>query len=137
MSGPPQSEYTQRKIYVSNVSAELDPRKLLEFFSKFGEIEEGPLGLDKQTGKPRGFCLFVYKSLESAKKALEEPHKNYEGHMLHCQKAVDGRSTLRGTSTSSHIIITTTSTSRGFIITRRRRGSMLEAVVGQGTRAGT
>ncbi|KAI6687052.1 hypothetical protein NL676_023880 [Syzygium grande] len=84
------SEYTQRKIYVSNVGAELDPKKLTEFFAKFGEIEEGPLGLDKLTGKPKGFCLFVYKTIESAKKALEEPHKSFEGHMLHCQKAIDG-----------------------------------------------
>nr|GMD64810.1 UBP1-associated protein 2B-like [Ipomoea batatas] len=51
---PPVSEYTQRKIFVSNVSADLDPKKLLEFFSKYGEIEEGPLGLDKHTGKPKG-----------------------------------------------------------------------------------
>ncbi|KAL7600235.1 hypothetical protein Lser_V15G22953 [Lactuca serriola] len=87
---PPVSEYTQRKIFVSNVSAEIDPQKLLEFFSKYGEVEDGPLGLDKQTGKPRGFALFVYKSVESAKKALEEPHKVFEGHNLNCQKAVDG-----------------------------------------------
>lgn len=84
------SEHTQKKIYVSNVGAELDPQKLLAFFSKFGEIEEGPLGLDKYTGRPKGFCLFVYKSAESAKRALEEPHKTFEGHVLHCQKAIDG-----------------------------------------------
>ncbi|KAK7336366.1 hypothetical protein VNO77_16904 [Canavalia gladiata] len=89
-SATPVSEYTQRKIYVSNVGAELDPQKLLAFFSRFGEIEEGPLGLDKVTGKPKGFCLFVYKSPESAKRALEEPHKEFEGHILHCQKAIDG-----------------------------------------------
>ncbi|PKU66937.1 Heterogeneous nuclear ribonucleoprotein 1 [Dendrobium catenatum] len=86
----PSSEYTQRKIYVSNVGADLDPNKVLQFFSKFGEIEEGPLGLDKATGKPRGFCLFVYKNAESAKNALEEPHKNFEGNILHCQRAIDG-----------------------------------------------
>ncbi|CAH8360424.1 unnamed protein product [Eruca vesicaria subsp. sativa] len=84
------SEFTQKKIYVSNVGAELDPQKLLAFFSKFGEIEEGPLGLDKYTGRPKGFCLFVYKSAESAKRALEEPHKSFDGHVLHCQKAIDG-----------------------------------------------
>lgn len=84
------SEYTQRKIYVSNVGAELDPQKLYAFFSKYGEIEEGPLGLDKMTGKPKGFCLFVYKTMESAKRALEEPHKNFDGHILHCQRAIDG-----------------------------------------------
>ncbi|KAF8102082.1 hypothetical protein N665_0201s0370 [Sinapis alba] len=87
---PSNSEHTQKKIYISNVGAELDPQKLLAFFSKFGEIEEGPLGLDKYTGKPKGFCLFVYKSAESAKRALEEPHKSFEGHVLHCQKAIDG-----------------------------------------------
>lgn len=87
---PPASEYTQRKIYVSNVGADVDPQKLLSFFSQFGEVDEGPLGLDKMTGKPKGFCLFVYKSIESARKALEEPHKNFEGHVLHCQKAIDG-----------------------------------------------
>ncbi|KAK8918672.1 hypothetical protein KSP39_PZI021610 [Platanthera zijinensis] len=86
----PVSELTQRKIYVSNVGSDIDPHKILQFFSKFGEIEEGPLGLDKTTGKPRGFCLFVYKNAESAKRALEEPHRNFEGHILHCQKAIDG-----------------------------------------------
>ncbi|KAK4780439.1 hypothetical protein SAY87_016545 [Trapa incisa] len=52
-------------------------------------IEEGPLGLDKVMGKSKGFCLFVYKTLESAKKSLEEPYKIFED-MLHCQKAIDG-----------------------------------------------
>ncbi|KAF8104291.1 hypothetical protein N665_0175s0020 [Sinapis alba] len=84
------TEHTQRKIYVSNVGEELDPQKLLAFFSRFGEVEEGPLGLDKFTGRPKGFCLFVYKSAESAKKALQEPHKTFEGNILHCQKAIDG-----------------------------------------------
>ncbi|KAF5768090.1 putative RNA recognition motif domain, nucleotide-binding alpha-beta plait domain superfamily [Helianthus annuus] len=95
-NGPQVSEYTQRKIFVSNVAAEIDPQKLTEFFAKFGEIEEGPLGLDKQTGKPKGFALFVYKSIESAKKALEEPHKIFEGHTLNCQKAVDGPKPVKG-----------------------------------------
>ncbi|KAI3798008.1 hypothetical protein L1987_33274 [Smallanthus sonchifolius] len=95
-TAPLVSEYTQRKIFVSNVAAEIDPQKLTEFFSKFGEIEEGPLGLDKQTGKPKGFALFVYKSVEGAKKALEEPHKIFEGHTLHCQKAVDGPKPVKG-----------------------------------------
>lgn len=89
-AAPPVSEYTQRKIFVSNVSADVDPKKLVDFFSQFGEIEEGPLGIDKQTGKFKGFCLFVYKSIEGAKKALEEPHKLFEATTLHCQKAVDG-----------------------------------------------
>jgi heterogeneous nuclear ribonucleoprotein A1/A3 len=87
---PPVLEYTQRKIFVSNVGADIDTQKLFQFFSKYGEIEEGPLGLDKVTRKPMGFALFVYKTIEGAKKALEEPHKSFEGIVLHCQKAIDG-----------------------------------------------
>jgi heterogeneous nuclear ribonucleoprotein A1/A3 len=87
---PQGSEYTQRKIYISNVGPDLEAQKLFAYFSRFGEIEEGPLGLDKVTGKPKGFCLFVYKSAESARRALEEPHKEFEGHILHCQRAIDG-----------------------------------------------
>ncbi|XP_004289264.1 PREDICTED: UBP1-associated protein 2B-like [Fragaria vesca subsp. vesca] len=98
----PVSEYTQRKIYVSNVGADLDPQKLLVFFSRFGEIEEGPLGLDKATGRPKGFCLFVYKSPESAKRALEEPHKNFDGHILHCQKAIDGPKPVKSHHGNQH-----------------------------------
>ncbi|MBA0825299.1 hypothetical protein Goarm_021898, partial [Gossypium armourianum] len=101
-TGPPVSEYTQRKIFVSNVSPELDPEHLLEFFKQYGEIEEGPMGLDKQTGKPKGFALFVYRSVESAKKALEEPHKNFQGHVLHCQKAIDGPKQTKGVSGGHH-----------------------------------
>ncbi|GAB2210052.1 hypothetical protein Drorol1_Dr00015305 [Drosera rotundifolia] len=84
------SEHSVRKIYVSNVSPEIDPGKLTGYFAKYGEIEEGPLGIDKATGKFKGFCLFVYKTVEGAKRALEEAHKNFEGHMLHCQQAIDG-----------------------------------------------
>ncbi|CAH8363366.1 unnamed protein product [Eruca vesicaria subsp. sativa] len=98
----PGTEHTQRKIYVSNVGAEVDPEKLLEFFSRFGEVEEGPLGLDKFTGRPKGFCLFVYKSAESAKKALQEPHKSFEGSVLHCQKAIDGPKQGKQQQFSSH-----------------------------------
>ncbi|KAJ0958213.1 hypothetical protein HanPSC8_Chr01g0036481 [Helianthus annuus] len=45
-NAPVVSEYTQGKIFVSNVAADIDPNKLLEFFSKlleffskFGEID--------------------------------------------------------------------------------------------------
>jgi heterogeneous nuclear ribonucleoprotein A1/A3 len=81
----------QRKIFVGNVHADVDVDRLYEYFSQFGEIEEGPLGFDKTTGKPKGFALFVYKSVESARRALEEPTRNFDGKMLNVQKAIDGR----------------------------------------------
>ncbi|XP_065873726.1 UBP1-associated protein 2B-like isoform X2 [Euphorbia lathyris] len=78
-----------RKIYVSNVPANVDTEKLKAFFAKFGEIEAGPMGFDKQTGKSRGYALFIYKTVEGAMGTLEEPHKLFEGHQLHCSIAMD------------------------------------------------
>ncbi|PWZ38005.1 UBP1-associated protein 2B [Zea mays] len=78
-------------IFVGNVHADVDVDRLYEYFAQFGEIEEGPLGFDKNTGRPKGFALFVYKSVESARRALEEPIKNFDGKTLNVQKAIDGR----------------------------------------------
>ncbi|CAK7334483.1 unnamed protein product [Dovyalis caffra] len=80
-----------RKIYVSNVGVGIDKEKLRDFFEKFGEIEYGPIGFDKETGKSRGYALFVYKTVEGAKKVLEEPHKMFEGQQLRCSVATEGK----------------------------------------------
>ncbi|KAH7296936.1 hypothetical protein KP509_26G045600 [Ceratopteris richardii] len=88
-SQPPQ-DVVLRKIYVGNVPLDWPVDRMLSIFSEYGEIEEGPLGLDKQVGKTRGFALFIYKSAESARRALEEPVKNIAGHQLFCKLAAEG-----------------------------------------------
>ncbi|XP_027076575.1 UBP1-associated protein 2B-like [Coffea arabica] len=80
-----------RKIYVSNVQSDVSAERLRAFFAKFGEIESGPMGFDVQTGKFKGYALFVYRNVEGAKNALEEPYKVFEGRELHCQKAAEGK----------------------------------------------
>ncbi|KAI4323000.1 hypothetical protein L6164_022644 [Bauhinia variegata] len=85
-----------RKIYVANVPSELPADKLLAHFSLYGEIEEGPLGFDKQTGKSKGFALFVYKTAEGAQAALVDPVKTVEGKQLTCKLAIDGKQGKRG-----------------------------------------
>ncbi|KAG6519570.1 UBP1-associated protein 2B-like [Zingiber officinale] len=80
-----------RKIYVGNVHPDIDGGRLLSFFSQYGEIEEGPIGFDRHTGKSKGYALFVYKTAEGAIRALEEPRKDFEGHPLHCQQATDSK----------------------------------------------
>ncbi|PKA60481.1 Heterogeneous nuclear ribonucleoprotein 1 [Apostasia shenzhenica] len=91
-----------RKIYVGNVHADIDGRRLHTFFSQYGEIEEGPIGFDRHTGKPKGFALFVYRTVEGARKALEEPQKNFEGHLLVCQKATDSNKARGSTAASNN-----------------------------------
>ncbi|XP_057414890.1 UBP1-associated protein 2C [Lotus japonicus] len=77
-----------RKIYVANVPPDLPADKLLAHFSIYGEIEEGPLGFDKLTGKSKGFALFVYKNPEGAQAALLDPMKTVEGRQLNCKLAI-------------------------------------------------
>nr|XP_010906042.3 UBP1-associated protein 2A [Elaeis guineensis] len=86
----PAPDSTGRKIFVSGIADHINPERLRAFFTRFGEIEEGPLGYDRNTGRLRGFAIFVYKSPDSCKKALEEPKKFFEGCELHCQRAVEG-----------------------------------------------
>ncbi|KAI5061579.1 hypothetical protein GOP47_0024084 [Adiantum capillus-veneris] len=80
-----------RKIYVGNIPKSAQGGALLEFFSQFGEIEEGPLGFDRDTGKCKGFALFIYKSSESARKCLEEPMKKFGGQQVQCKLAESGK----------------------------------------------
>ncbi|XP_030460891.1 UBP1-associated protein 2C-like [Syzygium oleosum] len=84
-------DVSNRKIYVGNVPIDMPSDKLLSHFSAYGEIEEGPLGFDKLTGKSRGFALFVYKTMDGAQAALVEPAKMIDGRQVNCKLAIDGK----------------------------------------------
>ncbi|KAI3939599.1 hypothetical protein MKX01_038554 [Papaver californicum] len=84
-------DVSARKIYVGNVPFDMPSDRLLAHFSSYGEIEEGPLGFDKQTGKSRGFALFVYKNSEAARASLVDPIKTIDGHQLVCKLAIEGK----------------------------------------------
>nr|XP_043624791.1 uncharacterized protein LOC122596307 [Erigeron canadensis] len=76
-----------RRVYVGNVDENMDREKLLECFEKYGEIEEGPSGFDKETGKFRGFAFIVYRNVEGVKACLVDPVKIIDGHELNCRLA--------------------------------------------------
>lgn len=96
ISGGPTASFSavdvgSRKIYVGNVPPDMPADRLLVHFLAYGEIEEGPLGFDKQTGKSRGFALFVYKTSEAARASLVDPIKTIDGHQMTCKLAIDGK----------------------------------------------
>ncbi|XP_074264510.1 UBP1-associated protein 2C-like [Silene latifolia] len=88
---PSGEDQATRKIYIGNVPYEVSAERLLDYFLVFGDIEEGPLGFDKQGGKTRGFAFFVYKTEEGARCALMEPMKVIDGHTVMCKLAEDGK----------------------------------------------
>ncbi|KQK08713.1 UBP1-associated protein 2C [Brachypodium distachyon] len=89
--GAPAADVSLRKIFVGNVPADMSSERLLAHFASYGEIEEGPLGFDKQTGKFRGFALFVYKTPDGAQASLVDSIKTIEGHQLVCKLAIEGK----------------------------------------------
>lgn len=92
VSGNNPLDVSSRKIYVANVPQDMPAERLLAHFSMYGEIEEGPLGFDKTTGKSKGFALFVYKTAESARASVVDPVKNVDGYQLSCKFALpDGK----------------------------------------------
>ncbi|OAY24924.1 UBP1-associated protein 2C [Manihot esculenta] len=90
-SGSSGGDVWSRKIYVGNVPYDIPSERLLGFFSTYGEIEEGPLGFDKATGKSKGFAFIIYKNEEGAKAAIADPMKIIDGHQVLCKMAVDNK----------------------------------------------
>ncbi|KAL6899362.1 hypothetical protein ACP4OV_006020 [Aristida adscensionis] len=84
---PSSSSFSDRKLFVGNVPERAAHDELRAFFSRFGEIEEGPLGADRATGRFRGYAIFFYKSPEGLRRALEEPTKVFDGCELQCRRA--------------------------------------------------
>jgi len=99
--GAPVADVSLRKIFVGNVPADMSSERLLAHFASYGEIEEGPLGFDKQTGKFRGFALFVYKTPEGAQASLVDSVKVIDGNQLVCKLAIEGKKGKQGQSQQS------------------------------------
>ncbi|KAK2434060.1 UBP1-associated protein 2A [Trifolium repens] len=100
-SGSTGGDVSARKVFVGNVPFEVSAESLLSEFSKYGEIEEGPLGFDKASGKTRGFAFFVYKTEEGARASLVESNKIVDGHQVICKLAVDNKKPKPGTQNPS------------------------------------
>ena len=69
------------KLFVGNISWNVDDAKLNEVFSECGTVVEAVIIKDRQTGRSRGFGFVTMSTKEEADKAIE---------MLN-QKDVDGR----------------------------------------------
>lgn len=69
------------KLFVGNISWNVDDAKLNEVFAAVGTVVEAVIIKDRQTGRSRGFGFVTMSSAEEAQKAIEELN----------QKSVDGR----------------------------------------------
>ena len=76
------------KVYVGNLSFNIDDEKLREIFSKFGDVEEATIIKDKYSGRSKGFGFVTFSDDAAAKKAIEELNdKEVEGRALKVNEA--------------------------------------------------
>ncbi|XP_010534355.1 PREDICTED: UBP1-associated protein 2C-like [Tarenaya hassleriana] len=76
------SDLSQRKLFIGGLSPEVTSEMLLSFFGRCGEIEEGSVAYDKDTNESRGFGFVTFRTVEAAKKALDDPHKILGGRAI-------------------------------------------------------
>ena len=59
------------KLYVGNVSFQMNEGELEELFGQFGEVSSVKIITDRETGRSRGFAFVEMSAEEEAKKAIE------------------------------------------------------------------
>jgi len=76
------------KVYVGNLSFDVDDEKLREIFSKFGDVEEAVVIKDKYSGRSKGFGFVTFSDDAAANKAIKEMNeKEVEGRALKVNEA--------------------------------------------------
>nr|KYP56697.1 hypothetical protein KK1_002942 [Cajanus cajan] len=66
MSSAPSS-----KLFIGGVSYSTDEQSLREAFSKYGEVVDARIIMDRETGRSRGFGFITYTSVEEASSAIQ------------------------------------------------------------------
>ena len=69
------------KLYVGNLSFDINESGLRDLFTPFGQVSEAALILDRDTQRPRGFAFVTMGSKEEMDAAIAGLH----------DKTVDGR----------------------------------------------
>ncbi|KAK8713571.1 hypothetical protein V6N13_148784 [Hibiscus sabdariffa] len=75
-------DLAQRKLYIGGLSPDVTSEMLLNYFGRHGDIEEGSVAYDKDTNESRGFGFVTYKTVEAAKKAVDDPQKILGGRTI-------------------------------------------------------
>ena len=75
------------KIYVGNLPWSVDDAKLREMFSKFGDVEEANVIVDKFSKRSKGFGFVTLPDEAAAKAIAEMNEKDIEGRPLKVNEA--------------------------------------------------
>lgn len=62
----------QNKLYVGNLSYDVNNESLADMFKEFGEVTEAIVIVDRETNRSKGFGFVTFTKEEDAAKAIKE-----------------------------------------------------------------
>jgi RNA recognition motif-containing protein len=62
----------QNKLYVGNLSYDVNNESLTDMFKEFGEVTEAVVIVDRETNRSKGFGFVTFTKEEDAAKAIKE-----------------------------------------------------------------
>ncbi|CAM9146554.1 unnamed protein product [Chrysoparadoxa australica] len=68
-----------RKIFIRGLSWDTTDESLKAAFSKFGEVVEATVAMDKVTNKSKAYGFVIMADMEGANAALQSPEKEIDG----------------------------------------------------------
>jgi len=66
----PESHLTVKKIFLSGIKDEIQTEDLQEYFSKFGEVKDVDIIVEKETGRKRGFAFITFDDYDPVDKVV-------------------------------------------------------------------
>ncbi|CAG9772830.1 unnamed protein product [Ceutorhynchus assimilis] len=81
---------TFTKLFVGGLPYHTTDKSLRDHFSVYGEIEEGVVITDRQTGKSRGYGFVIMSDRASAERACKEPNPIIDGRKANVNLAILG-----------------------------------------------
>jgi RNA recognition motif-containing protein len=79
--------YKVRKLFVANLSFQMNDRELQEIFAQKGRVVSARIATDRETGRSRGFGFVEMETEASAKDALSLSGQLYYGRDLKVMEA--------------------------------------------------
>jgi len=76
-----------RKLFVGGLPQEAKETDIKEYFETFGEIDNINLKTDQHTGRSRGFCFIVFKTVDGLEAANSQDSHAVKGKKVACKKA--------------------------------------------------
>jgi RNA recognition motif-containing protein len=74
-----------KKLFVGSLSWDTNDTKLLQAFSRFGEITEAKVITDRDSGRSRGFGFVTFEDDEAADRAMPQRHRLMAVHQGQCR----------------------------------------------------